>query len=157
MIYYQNKGFDGSGFPDDWIAGKDIPLGGRLLKVLIDVAALSDNPDQATFAALDKQAQLYDPEILQVVRDCLVDENAPKAAAPAQEIVKIPASSLRAGARLVSNIETEDGLLVLAAGNEISQAQIERLWNFRKYHKLIEPLHVIQPKAPSGILAKARS
>ena len=42
MIYYQNKGFDGSGFPDDWIAGKDIPIGGRLLKVLIDIAALSD-------------------------------------------------------------------------------------------------------------------
>jgi response regulator RpfG family c-di-GMP phosphodiesterase len=157
MIYYQSKGFDGSGFPDDWTAGKDIPLGGRLLKVLIDVAALGDNPDQAAFAELNKQAQLYDPEILQVVRDCLVDENAPKTAAPAQQVVKISAGNLRAGARLVSNIETEDGGLVLAAGNEVSQAQIEHLWNFRKHCKLKEPLHVIQPKPPSGIPAKARS
>ena len=157
MIYYQNKGFDGSGFPDDWIAGEDIPLGGRLLKVLIDIAALSDNPDQATFAELESHAHLYDPKILQVVRDCLVDENAPSVAAPTQEIVKISAGSLQAGARLVSNIETEDGRLVLAAGNEISQAQIERLWNLRKYSKLKEPLHVIQAKAASGKLAKARS
>ena len=157
MIYYQNKGFDGSGFPDDWIAGKDIPIGGRLLKVLIDVAALSDNPDQATFAELEKHVHLYDPEILQVVRDCLVDENAPRIAAPTQEIVKISAGSLRAGARLVSNIESEDGSLILAAGNEISQAQIERLWNIRKYRKLKEPLHVIQPKTPSGKPAEARS
>jgi hypothetical protein len=100
---------------------------------------------------------LYDPEILQVVRDCLVDENAPRIAAPTQEIVKISAGSLRAGARLVSNIETEDGSLVLAAGNEVSQAQIERLWNFRKYRKLKEPLHVIQPKTPSGKPADTRS
>jgi response regulator RpfG family c-di-GMP phosphodiesterase len=157
MIYYQNKGFDGSGFPDDWVTGKDIPFGGRLLKVLIDVSAFSDNPDQTTFAELEKRTQLYDPEILQVVQDCLVDENAPKAAAPTQEVVEISAGNLRAGARLVSNIETEDGGLVLAAGNEVSQAQIERLWNFRRHRKLKEPLHVIQPKSPSEKPAKARS
>ncbi len=157
MIYYQNKGFDGSGFPDDWIAGKDIPMGGRLLKVLIDVAALSDEPGQAAFADLEKNAHLYDPEILQVVRDLWIDENAPDVAARTEEIEKISAASLRAGARLVSNIETEDGRLVLAAGSEISQAQIERLWNFRRYRKLKEPLHVIQPKAPSAEPAKVSS
>jgi len=157
MIYYQSKGFDGSGFPDDWVTGNDIPLGGRLLKILIDVAALSDNPDKAAFAELEKHAQLYDPEILRVVRDCLVDENAPESAAPTQEVVEISAGKLRAGARLVSNIETEDGGLVLAAGNEVSQAQIERLWSFRKHCKLKEPLHVILPDAPSEKPAKAGS
>ncbi len=157
MIYYQNKGFDGSGFPDDWIAGKDIPIGGRLLKVLIDAAALSDEPSEAAFAELEKNAHLYDPEILQVVRDLWIDENAPDVAARTEEIAKISAASLRAGARLVSDIETEDGRLVLAAGSEISQAQIERLWNFRRYRKLKEPLHVIQPKAPSAEPAKVSS
>jgi response regulator RpfG family c-di-GMP phosphodiesterase len=157
MIYYQNKGFDGSGFPDDWIAGKDIPIGGRLLKVLIDIAALSDEPGQPDFDELEKNAHLYDPEILQVVRDLWIDETAPGAAARTEEIEKISAGSLRAGARLVSDIETEDGRLVLAAGSEVSQAQIERLWNFRRYRKLKEPLHVIQPKAPSAEPAKVSS
>ena len=145
MIYYQDKGFDGSGFPEDWVAGEDIPLGGRLLKVLIDLAALGDSPDRAAFAELETRAPLYDPEILQVVRDCLLDENAPKDDASTQEVVKVTAARLKAGARLVSNIETEDGWLVLAAGNEISQAQIERLSNLRKHRKLKEPLLVIQP------------
>jgi response regulator RpfG family c-di-GMP phosphodiesterase len=145
MIYYQDKGFDGSGFPDDWVAGKDIPLGGRLLKVLIDLAALGDSPDRATFAELETRAPLYDPEILQAVRDCFLDENAPKDDASTQEVVKVTAARLKAGARLVANIETEDGWLVLAAGNEISQAQIERLSNLRKHRKLKEPLLVIQP------------
>lgn len=157
MIYYQDKGFDGSGFPDDWVAGKDIPLGGRLLKVLIDLAALGDSPDRATFAELETRAQLYDPEILAAVRDCFLGENAPKDDAATQEVVKVTAARLKAGARLVSDIETEDGWLVLAAGNEISQAQIERLSNLRKHRKLKEPLLVIQPKAPSGKTAKART
>jgi len=151
MIYYQDKGFDGSGFPEDWVAGEDIPLGGRLLKVLIDLAALGDSPDRAAFAELETHAPLYDPEILQVVRDCLLDKNAPKDDASTQEVVKVTAARLKAGARLVSDIETEDGWLVLAAGNEISQAQIERLSNLRKHRKLKEPLLVIQPST------KARS
>lgn len=151
MIYYQDKGFDGSGFPEDWVAGEDIPLGGRLLKVLIDLAALGDRPDRAAFAELETHAPLYDPEILQVVWDCLLDKNAPKDDASTQEVVKVTAARLKAGARLVSDIETEDGWLVLAAGNEISQAQIERLSNLRKHRKLKEPLLVIQPST------KARS
>ncbi len=127
------------------------------MKVLIDVAALSDEPGQADFDELEKNAHLYDPEILQVVRDLWIDETAPDVAARTEEVEKISAASLRAGARLVSDIETEDGRLVLAAGSEISQAQIERLWNFRRYRKLKEPLHVIQPKAPSAEPAKVSS
>ena len=148
MIYYQNKGFDGSGFPDDWIAGKDIPLGGRLLKVLNDLAELSDSPDRAAFAELENRAQLYDPEILQVVRSSFVDDGGPRDSEAARNIEKVSVGALRPGARLVSNIETQDGTLILAAGNEISQAQIERLRDLRRYRKLNEPLHVIQPPPP---------
>ena len=108
-------------------------------------------------AGLEPRAQLYDPDIRAAVRDCFHGENAPEEDAAAQEVVKVSAARLKAGARLVSDIETEDGWLVLAAGNEISQAQIERLSNLRKHRKLKEPLLVIQPKAPSGKTAKARA
>jgi response regulator RpfG family c-di-GMP phosphodiesterase len=153
MIYYQNKGFDGSGFPDDWIAGEDIPLGGRLLKVLIDLAALVDEPDQAAFAKLRASAQLYDPDLLQIVESCFLDGNGTKAGVSHEDVVKVSAADLRPGARLVSNIETTNGTLVLAAGNEISLAQIESLRNLRRSRKLKEPLHVIQPKDPSETAA----
>ena len=149
MIYYQDKGFDGSGFPDDWTAGKDIPLGGRLLKVLIDLAALGDDPDHAAFAKLQENAQLYDPELMRVVQSCFLDAKAPKDDASQEEIVKVSVADLRPGSRLVSNIETTNGILVLAAGNEIPQAEIELLRNFRKSRKLKEPLHVIQPEEPA--------
>jgi hypothetical protein len=128
-----------------------------LLKVLNDLAALSDAPDRAAFAELDKRAQEYDPEILKVVRSCFLDESAAGDDAPGDEVVQVSAVSLLAGARLVSNIETEDGTLVLAAGNEVSQAHIEHLRNFRRYRKLKEPIHVVQPAPASRKGSKARS
>ena len=118
-LYYRSKGWVGRGFPADWVAGKDGPCGGRLMTVLIEHAAVGDSPDRASFAELETRAQLYDPEILAVVRDCFLGENAPKDDAAAQEVVKVSAARLKAGARLASDIETEDGWLVLAAGHEI--------------------------------------
>ena len=124
---------------------------------MIDLAALGDDPDHASFAELEKRAQLYDPELLRAVQSYFLEGRAPKDNASKQKTVKISAANLRPGARLVSNIETTNGTLVLAAGNEISQAQIERLRNLQKYRKLKEPLHVIQPKAPSKKAAKQPS
>lgn len=146
MIYYQNKGFDGSGFPGDSVAGEDIPVGGRLLKLLIDLAAICDSPDEAAISEIEKRAHLYDPAILQVARSCFVDEDEPDGGAETPKIVKVSIAGLRAGVRLMSNITAEDGTLVLAAGMEISQAHIEQLRNLQNYRKLNEPLHVLQPR-----------
>lgn len=142
MIYYQNKGFDGSGFPGDWVAGKDIPIGARILKILIDLATVSEAPDAAAFKALDEQGSLYDSEILAVVRSCFVDGNGNVAGESAQNVVKVPVVDLKPGCRLVSNIETEDGKLVLAAGNDISLAQIELLRNMQKVRRIKEPIYI---------------
>ena len=146
IIYYQNKGFDGSGFPDNHVAGKQIPLGGRLLKVLIDLAAIAGDPDRAAFAEMEERGHLYDPDVLRVVRSVIIHEQTPKDRAPTQKVVAVRAAGLRAGARVASNIETSEGTLLLAAGCEISQAQIERLCNLQNYRKLSEPLHVIEPR-----------
>ena len=40
IVMYQNKYFDGSGFPRDHVAGKEIPLGSRVLKVAADYLQL---------------------------------------------------------------------------------------------------------------------
>ena len=41
IVRYQHKGFDGSGYPADEVAGNAIPLGARILKILIDYIELS--------------------------------------------------------------------------------------------------------------------
>ncbi len=37
IILYQHKNFDGTGFPFDAVAGEDIPVGARILRVLHDL------------------------------------------------------------------------------------------------------------------------
>ena len=41
IILYQNKNYDGTGFPNDKVAGDDIPVGSRIIKILNDLAHLS--------------------------------------------------------------------------------------------------------------------
>ena len=40
IVLYQKKNFDGTGFPENKVAGEDIPLGARMLRVLTDLAEL---------------------------------------------------------------------------------------------------------------------
>ncbi|MCG8695600.1 MAG: response regulator [Minwuiales bacterium] len=149
IILYQNKGFDGSGFPDDWVAGEDIPLGSRILRILIDLAAITDSPNEDAFALLEKQDHLYDPDLLRTVRSCFTGDGAPTEAAE-YVVIKVPAEKLYAGVRLVSNIETEDGVLILAAGIEITPAQLERILNLRMTRPLKEPIHIAVPADKAG-------
>src|ERR1039458_7436990 len=37
IVLYQQKHYDGSGFPVNFVRGEDIPIGARILKVLIDL------------------------------------------------------------------------------------------------------------------------
>ncbi|MFQ5958162.1 MAG: HD domain-containing phosphohydrolase [Alphaproteobacteria bacterium] len=143
MIYYQQKGFDGSGFPIDNVSGEDIPLGARILRILNDLAGITDSPDRAAFEELELHSGLYDPDILRIVRSCFVNEKGLQdGVISEQSVVRVMAASLQAGSRLVSNIETEDGLLVLAAGSQVSQAQIERLRNLQRVRRLREPIYI---------------
>src|SRR5260221_11607169 len=66
IILYQNKNYDGSGFPVDAVAGDEIPIGSRILKVLSDLAKL-ESVRIPKFKALDQmqsRAGWYDPRVL---------------------------------------------------------------------------------------------
>jgi response regulator RpfG family c-di-GMP phosphodiesterase len=70
IIQYQDKGFDGSGFPVDTIRGEAIPFGARLLRVMSDILRLEATGlhRQRALAQLELDARLYDPEILKVCK-----------------------------------------------------------------------------------------
>ena len=71
IILYQNKNFDGSGFPEDAVAGEAIPLGARMLKLLVDLARL-ESGGVARPAALEQlraRPGWYDPRLLEALAD----------------------------------------------------------------------------------------
>ncbi|HAI13308.1 MAG TPA: hypothetical protein DCM28_16490, partial [Phycisphaerales bacterium] len=43
IVLYQKKYYDGSGFPANDVKGDDIPLGARVLRILVDVIELEEN------------------------------------------------------------------------------------------------------------------
>jgi len=152
IVYFQDKGFDGSGFPNDWVVGKDIPLGARILKVLIDLAKITQGapPGRAAFDELEKHSSLYDPEILATAQTFFLSEKGRPVEEPAHEILGLPIDELLAGDCLATHVRTIDGKLILSSGEEITQALIERLRNLRNINRLNEPIFVQRATAKTA-------
>jgi response regulator RpfG family c-di-GMP phosphodiesterase len=140
IVYLQDRGFDGSGFPAEGPVGNDIPLDARLLKILKDLAEATDGGPltKAAFAVLDKRRSQYDPVLLPKVRTCLerVVDMMPSTA------MEVPLTSLRAGQLVLSDIKLANGHLILSANTLLSGPQIERLHNLRKIFTFAEPIKV---------------
>ena len=143
VILYQNKNFDGTGFPFDNTAGEDIPVGARILHVLRDLLAL-ESPKASRAGVLAHMTQLpgrYDPRVLQAVAavfDVGLERPAPAELPPRAVRVR----ELRIGLTLASEARTRDGVLIVPAGTQISPLLIEKLRNFAELGDLEEPLLV---------------
>jgi response regulator RpfG family c-di-GMP phosphodiesterase len=141
IIQYQAKNFDGTGFPHDAIAGPEIPLASRILKVLIDLNHFELSGTRAS-DALEKMRSrkgCYDPDVLAVVTACYVPASSSNQPVSPPKL-SINFSSLRVGHVLLSDIETKDGMMIVSAGNRISPALIHRLRNFAEVSGLKEPI-----------------
>ena len=72
IVRYQDKNFDGTGCPQDDLAGENIPLGARILKVLNGLIQLEDKgiPKPQALEMMQKRQGGYDPRILDAVFAC---------------------------------------------------------------------------------------
>jgi response regulator RpfG family c-di-GMP phosphodiesterase len=143
IILYQNKRFDGGGFPDDGVAGESIPLGARMLKILIDLARIeaSGTKRPAALAQLQARAGCYDPRILSAVTEQAPAARA-KASSSAGSATAVGFANLRVGHILCSNLETKGGILLVTAGNRITPMLMHRLRNFSSLYGIQEPIYV---------------
>jgi len=143
IILYQDKHFDGTGFPEDPVAHQDIPLGARVLKVLFDLAEIEAEgvPRAAALEQLRLRPGWYDPKILDAVGVCfkIQTQDPDKAKKPP---VAMNFTGLRVGHVLVTDILTKDGTLIVASGNRITPALIHRLRNFSALSGIKEPIYV---------------
>jgi response regulator RpfG family c-di-GMP phosphodiesterase len=144
MVYYQNKAFSGDGYPfDEDISGKDIPYGARILKVLTDLSSFSKNSDPAAddVLKLQEQANQYDPKILEAVVELWgSDSGAIERRGGVKKEVKV--SLLLAGDRLLSDVHLKNGNLLLAAGNTVTDAHIERMRSLSELTGIVEPIKI---------------
>lgn len=139
IVLYQDKHFDGSGFPLDSTEGEGIPIGARLLKLLADLLQLEAR-GISRFEALEqlhRRAGWYDPNLLVAARGCF------NARPPSGR--RLRAASLRElkpGDTLAAPVESMDGLVIAGIGLQITQTVLEKFCNFSQLTGLREPIYV---------------
>jgi len=124
-IRYQEKNFDGSGYPADARAGEQIPMGARLLKVVLDFDALEAAGGDASdsLARLRQQSACYDPVVLAAFESSL--------ALGADVTVKtVDVLRLADTMVLAQDVRTDTDLLLVAKGQETSISVQRRLRAF---------------------------
>jgi len=142
IVFLQDRGYDGSGFPADGPKGDAIPLDARILKILKDLA-IATNGGALTNEALDSlrtHERQYDPVLLGRVRTCMKALISGQATA----VVELPLAALRSRHVVLSDLKLTNGHVIIPAHTELSQSQIVRLQNLRKIFSFIEPVKVAE-------------
>ena len=145
IIRYQAKGYDGSGTPADGVQGELLPLGSRILKVLWDFSELdsSRRSHAVTLEEMRLRPKPYDPRVLEALGDLF--EFAP----PTPLAHSLRLRDLRAGMILASDIQTEDGGLVLPTGLRLGPGHLELLASLASLMELREPVSILLPDGDS--------
>ena len=143
IIRYQHKRFDGSGFPEDSVAGYDIPLGARVLKILHD------------FRKYDKQYHnryriqtrmrsvpgVYDTELMElIIPICPLPYGVE---AEENDRLELYAKDLKVGQKLLSHVRTVDNVIVVGAGNRLSPTFLARIKSLAANIGIQEPIVVL--------------
>lgn len=143
IVLYQNKNYDGSGFPADSVVGDEIPIGARILKVLSEMLELESTGLSKAKALEQMQARTgrYDPHVLDSTFACF-DIYLAAPTAVKVGVRAIPLKELTIGHVLSANVQTKDGVLIVCAGTRVSQMALEKLRNFDQIQGIKEPIHV---------------
>ncbi len=135
MILYQEKNFDGSGFPNDQVSGSDIPLGGRILKVALDYDLYEAREVEKAYilSEMKHKKGVYDPKVLLALETILGKE--------AHYVIKhLPIKELDPGMIFGQEVKTKNDILLVAKGQEVSEAILLRLRNFYQNYGIQEPI-----------------
>jgi response regulator RpfG family c-di-GMP phosphodiesterase len=141
-IIYQEKRYDGGGVPEDGIKGEQIPVLGRILKVVLDydLLKLNGNSDLEAFNTMKARSQWYDPVILKALEEECFDENR------VLEVKEIRIEELLIGMTIAEDILSKNGVLLVPGGQEISEALKQRLLNYRRFSGIKEPIKIFDSR-----------
>jgi response regulator RpfG family c-di-GMP phosphodiesterase len=150
MVLYQQKHYDGSGFPADAIRGEDIPIGARILKVLIDLLELGAQklPKDTALRLMQQRTGWYDPRVLDATFACF-DISLPDLSAKSQGHA-VAVKDLQVGQVVLTDIQAENGKTLVLARSRITPVLLARLANFAKFSPIREPVY-IEPEAQVGM------
>jgi len=138
IITFQDKHYDGSGPPPSPpVAGADIPLGSRILKVALDydlLASRLDDPQKALQRMRGRKGW-YDPAPLAALADHVLR-------GALQQELRVGVKDLTENMVLVSDVRAKDGRMLVSRGYQVTRLLVSHLLKFQKTLGVIEPLVV---------------
>ncbi len=137
IIEYQEKHFDGTGFPRNDLQGEEIPFESRILKLAIDFEQLLTAGHEAKDAlqVIKSRKGVYDPQLLPALERIVhIYSNYQKK--------KVSVSELKEGMIIGENVMSMDGRLLIREGHEMTETIIRRLQNFAKTVGIVQPITV---------------
>lgn len=143
IVRYQDKNFDGTGFPQDNVAGENIPLGARILRVLISLLHLEEMaiPKAQALEMMQKRKGCYDARILDAVF-ARFDIYLSRSSSSLPTMQKLRVKDLQVGQVLLSNVMNNDDIMIVPAGTAITSTLLERLHNFAELSGVKEPIYI---------------
>ena len=121
----QRRRYDGlDGGPIE-VAGEDLPLGARVLRLVVDfdTLELSGMPAAEAMGALAQRAGVYDPRLLEALG------RLHGTAVEALQARDIPLADLRPRMVFAEDLRTRAGMLLVAHGHAVSHGLLERIRN----------------------------
>jgi len=138
IVKYQNKGYDGSGFPYDDVSGEEIPLPSRILKFILDYDdyLIQGMSPHDTVRMMKDQGDRYDPKLFHVLEK-LFDIQV------GYESRELQIDELKAGMILAEALKTESGTILASKGQELTKINIKRIYSFSLHSNVVQPIKVL--------------
>ncbi|WP_285905236.1 HD domain-containing phosphohydrolase [Pseudodesulfovibrio pelocollis] len=141
IIAYQEKNYDGTGVPLDSVKGEAIPLGSRMLKLVLDydTALMRTGKPSAAFAALEEHIDRYDPELLYYLEGSLGKEAH-------YSLAEMTIDELWPGIILDEPVTDASGLVLCRKSMEVTHSIIAKLKAFQLRGTIRQPFKVLVPE-----------
>ncbi|WP_276624545.1 HD domain-containing phosphohydrolase [Syntrophomonas wolfei] len=127
------------------LAEKEIPLLGRILKIVLDFNALIKKSWSATYALeyLQKYAENYDPEVLSAL--IIEVQNLKEWSQEDADGRLVKIKDIEVGMVLLNDLQDDKGLVLLPQGQEITPVLQKRLLNFAEKSRIRDTVRVLEP------------
>jgi len=151
ILQAQDQNFDGSGPAHSAVQGESIPLGARILRLVLDYDTLEAAGSDPALAigTLQGRKGRYDPKLLEVLARL-------KSKTVTQGLSEVGLAAVRPGMFLVQDVMSTTGLLLVARGHEVTPGLLYRLRNMAP-GSIREPLVVFAPAEPKRTTLIGRS
>ncbi|MGP0630828.1 response regulator [Nitrospina sp. 32_T5] len=145
IVRFHQKGYDGSGFPEDGPQREGLPIESRVLKLLSDFvfAELNGLEGARAVERLEENPKQYDPFLMAKFRVFIDRQEQILEQSPKVE-KSISFEELKTGLVLADKIENKEGMILLNPGQTITELHMMLLKNHKEFVGIKEPILVLE-------------